>query len=100
MTELKNTPWRALQQANDSEYWAVFDLDGDCVANRLNQPTAKAIAALPDTLTELEALQAENERLREGQSKRFFCTPHCDNKYILNDGFAYCPDCGKEFNNP
>jgi len=30
-----------------------------------------------------------------GQSEQY-CEPNCDNRYALNDGFSYCPDCGKE----
>lgn len=64
MTKLKNTPWKAKEIL---DYWAVEDTDGVAfvLGFALDEPTAQAIAALPDTLKRLEELEEDNKRFTD-----------------------------------
>lgn len=64
MTELKNTPWRAVlnplwQDKLIGACYYVEDSEGQVIAINLDKETAKAIASLPETLKRLEELEAE-----------------------------------------
>lgn len=64
MTELKNTPWKAVlnplwQDKLIGTCYYVEDSEGQVIAINLDKETAKAIASLPETLKRLEELEAE-----------------------------------------
>lgn len=61
-SELKNTPWKA--QGSGKKWW-VIDNEGYNVAYYVTKANAKAIASLPDTLKELEAVKAELKKVRD-----------------------------------
>lgn len=61
-SELKNTPFNVEFIDNNPDtgeggQWAVSDNEGTFIAFTDDEPTAKAIAALPDTLARLERLE-------------------------------------------
>lgn len=77
MSELKNTPWRAIEKKRyKGPYnWYVIDSNGFDFATDINESTAKAIASLPDTLAELEL-----EKYHRRQDKKLAETLHADLK--------------------
>lgn len=62
MSELKNTPWK-VHIVNSKSF--VIDSEGFNVAFYTTESTAKAIAALPETLKELEEVKARIKELEE-----------------------------------
>lgn len=55
-SDLKNTPWEAEKDFNYG--FIVWDCNDKIVADHIgDEPTAKAIASLPDTLKRLEELE-------------------------------------------
>ena len=87
MTDLKNTPWHTVLVHWDRNLYKVVDSEGFTIVEEIDEPTAKAIANLPETLKEIrlskrdkvlllnertfykekfEIAQAEIERLRKG----------------------------------
>lgn len=69
MSELKNTPWVIEVDPDGTCDIYVTDKKRESgirwIAETIDEPTAKAIAALPDTLKELEAVKAELEKVRD-----------------------------------
>lgn len=63
MSNLENTPW-ILHRVSDTRTYNVLDSKEYFISEYLDEPTAKAIAALPETLAELEALKAERDELK------------------------------------
>lgn len=63
-SDLKNTPWTAKKIKDYPLGWEVKDCVGWTMSTMIDEPTAKAIADLPDTLKELQAVKAELERKR------------------------------------
>lgn len=60
--KLKNTPW-ILHRVSDTKTYNVLDSKEYFIAEYLDEPTAKAIASLPETLAELEAAKDRIKRL-------------------------------------
>lgn len=61
-SELKNMPWEIQRDFESEKVWPapfyeVLGNDGTTIAYMLDEPTAKAIASLPDTLKRLEELE-------------------------------------------
>ena len=57
MSSLKNTPWIATETSWDSNFWIVTDSKCYFISDYIDKTTAKAIAALPETLERLERLE-------------------------------------------
>lgn len=58
MIDLENTPWRFEEGTLHGEYISdLYDSEGNELAQIYDEPTAKAIAALPDTLKRLGELE-------------------------------------------
>lgn len=68
-SELKNTPWTVVEQDTPQGITGIYEVEdylGNVVAASItDRPTARAIASLPDTLKELEAVKAEFEKLQK-----------------------------------
>lgn len=59
MNDLKNTPWHTVLIQWDRSLHKVVDSEGFTIVEETDEPTAKAIAALPDTLKRLGELEDE-----------------------------------------
>lgn len=65
MSNLKNTPWRAVLLSYGKELACVVDSKEFHLVHETDYTTAKAIASLPETLAELEATKARVKELKE-----------------------------------
>ena len=65
MTDLKNTPWHTVLIHWDRNLHKVVDAEGFTIVEETDEPTAKAIAALPDTLQRLEKLEKAAQSVSE-----------------------------------
>lgn len=68
MSKLKHTPWTVVSwnAVGDKTYYAIQNCKGLNFIDFLDEATAKAIAALPDTILDLENTKLKIERLELG----------------------------------
>lgn len=81
-SDLNNTPWTAKKRKDYPLGWEVKDSVGWSMATMIDEPTAKAIAALPETLKRLERLEEAARRAIKASSGSIYFNDRAD--YLKN----------------